>query len=135
MRGHGRASLPRSLPRGAARVTRATLPPCPRPPRGCPIPSSSSSSSSSPGDAVRFSVTHADLEQCVGLATAAFALEVIRPEGSVPAGVHYAAELPPAARRAILDRVRAEAALWEFEVTPAGEAPAGAGGERRQPRG
>jgi hypothetical protein len=33
------------------------------------------------GDAVRFQATHADLEQCVGLATAAFALEVLSSQG------------------------------------------------------
>lgn len=73
------------------------------------------------GDAVRFQATHADLEQCVGLATAAFALEVLATSGSqeLRPGVYYPADLPPRARNAILARVQRDATLWEFEATPA----------------
>ena len=89
---------------------------------------------------VRFSVTHDDLEQCVGLATAAFALELMSPAvspptpnalppgafslkevntntaSSIPPGIYFPSELPPASRQAILERVRGDASVWEFEV-------------------
>ena len=45
-------------------------------------------------------IVHPDLEQCVGLATAAFCLEVLK--GTVPAGIWYPAELPQEARTNIL---------------------------------
>ena len=63
------------------------------------------------GRRVTLRVAHNDLEECVGLATAAFALEVIG--GGVPAGVHFPAELPAAARGSILEKVREDAIVWE----------------------
>ena len=73
----------------------------------------------SSGPRVRFSVTHADLEQCVGLATAAFALELMRTDagGEVAPGVYYPADLPAESRARILSRIRQGACLWEFEVS------------------
>ena len=87
------------------------------------------------GDIVRFQATHEDLEQCVGLATAAFALEVLMVAGktkdassapspgsqglSINPGVYYPADLPVHSRDAILARVKRGASLWEFEATPA----------------
>ena len=81
---------------------------------------------------VRFSVTHDDLEQCVGLATAAFAIELMHPsdadadaaatatassESPIDPGVYFPSDLPAPSRRAILERVRRDALEWEFEVT------------------
>jgi hypothetical protein len=81
--------------------------------------------SGSKGSRVRFSVTHEDLEQCVGLATAAFALEVMS-DAHIPAGVHFPAELPLPARHNILERVRRDAIVWEFESRgPTGDADRG----------
>lgn len=57
-------------------------------------------------------VAHDDLEVCVGLATAAFALEVL--SGSVPPGVWYPAELPPEARARILEVIREGAIVWDM---------------------
>ena len=74
------------------------------------------------GSHVRFSVTHDDLEQCVGLATAAFALEVLG-GGTVAAGVHFPAALSQASRQGILDRVKrggggeGGAVVWELETS------------------
>ena len=89
---------------------------------------------------VRFSVTHDDLEQCVGLATAAFALELMNPAASsptpntlppgafsskevdtntansIPPGIYFPSELPPVSRQAILGRVKGDASVWELEV-------------------
>uniref|UniRef100_A0A7S4BYK7 Uncharacterized protein n=1 Tax=Chrysotila carterae TaxID=13221 RepID=A0A7S4BYK7_CHRCT len=61
---------------------------------------------------VTLRVAHDDLEQCVGLATAAFALELFRK--TVPAGVWYPAELQSKARSSILDRVKEGAFVWEM---------------------
>ena len=55
-------------------------------------------------------VAHKDLEDCVGQATAAFGLELLGEEASVPAGVHFPAELGADARANIL-RVARENAL------------------------
>ena len=64
---------------------------------------------------------HSSLEDCVGQATAAFALEVLcgRISGStgpatIPAGVWFPAELNPLARRNILEVVREKALIWEL---------------------
>ena len=46
---------------------------------------------SAAGETVTLRVAHDDLEDCVGQATAAFALELLR--GRVEAGVHYPVEL------------------------------------------
>ena len=63
---------------------------------------------------------HADLEDCVGLATAAFVLEMLRGrsgtascEPTIPAGVWYPAELHANARNNILGVVRETALVWE----------------------
>ena len=69
------------------------------------------------GSHVTFSVTHADLEQCVGLATAAFALELLQENENgerLEAGVFYPSDLPAKSRRAILERVKTNSILWEF---------------------
>ena len=64
---------------------------------------------------------HPSLEDCVGQATAAFALEVLRgrPSGptgvsTIPAGVWFPAELNSLARRNILEVVREKALIWEL---------------------
>jgi hypothetical protein len=66
------------------------------------------------GSRVRLSVTHEDLEQCVGLATAAFAVQAVS-SADIPAGVYFPAELPRVARQSILDGVKRDAFVWEFE--------------------
>ncbi len=50
-------------------------------------------------------IVHDDLEMCVGLATAAFAVEVLKQE-TIPAGVWYPAELPKEARSNILEAAK-----------------------------
>ena len=64
---------------------------------------------------------HADLEDCVGQATAAFVLEMLRGrsgtascEQTIPAGVWYPAELHTDARNNILSIVRETALVWEI---------------------
>ena len=66
-----------------------------------------------------FIVTHDDLEQCVGLATAAFVLELMRTEGGneIESGVCYPAELPPESRKRILKRVKRDAIVWDMKTT------------------
>lgn len=59
-----------------------------------------------------FRIAHDDLEQCVGQATAAFALELLG--GSVAPGVWYPAELSGATRAQILEKVREDAIVWEI---------------------
>ena len=49
-------------------------------------------------------IVHPDLEECVGLATAAFAVEALR--GTVGPGVWYPAEMPQEARTSILEAAR-----------------------------
>jgi hypothetical protein len=63
---------------------------------------------------------HPDLEDCVGQATAAFVLEMLRgrsgtasSEQTIPAGVWYPAELQARARKNILNVVRENALVWE----------------------
>lgn len=51
-------------------------------------------------------IVHPDLEVCVGLATAAFCLEVLN--GNVDPGIWYPAELSPKARSNILEAAREE---------------------------
>lgn len=67
---------------------------------------------------------HKDLEDCVGQATAAFGLELMRGRGaaageggeaSVPAGVHFPAELGAEARANILAVAREKAFVWEMD--------------------
>jgi len=64
---------------------------------------------------------HADLEDCVGQATAAFAMELLRgrsglssAEQTIPAGVWYPAELQAMARNNILEVARENALVWEI---------------------
>jgi len=66
-----------------------------------------------------FIVTHDDLEQCVGLATAAFILELIETMGndSIKPGVYYPAELPLESRERILERVKRDSIVWQFETS------------------
>ena len=64
------------------------------------------------GTHVSFTVTHPDLEEAVGLGTAAFAMELLL--GSIPAGVHFPPELPADVRARILRRVRLRADVWDL---------------------
>ena len=63
------------------------------------------------GAAVTLRVAHGDLEDCVGQATAAFGMELLR--GGVAPGCWYPAELPVAARDRILAVVAEGAVVWE----------------------
>ena len=63
------------------------------------------------GDAVTLRVAHGDLEDCVGQATAAFCMELLR--GGVAPGCWYPAELPVDARDRILAVVEEGAVVWE----------------------
>ena len=63
------------------------------------------------GAAVTLRVAHGDLEDCVGQATAAFGMELLR--GGVAPGCWYPAELPVAARDRILAVVEEGAVVWE----------------------
>jgi len=71
-------------------------------------------------DMITLRCVHADLEDCVGQATAAFAMELLRgrsgsasSEQTIPAGVWYPAELPAHARDNILNLARQKALVWE----------------------
>eukprot|EP00908_Phaeocystis_cordata_P018249 Transcript_2966.p2 GENE.Transcript_2966~~Transcript_2966.p2 ORF type:complete len:403 (+),score=152.63 Transcript_2966:33-1211(+) len=64
------------------------------------------------GPQLTLRVAHADLEQCVGQATAAFGLELLR-GGRVPPGCWFPAELSAEARASILGLVREDAFVWE----------------------
>ena len=64
---------------------------------------------------------HPSLEDCVGQATASFALEVLRSRisgstdtSTIPAGVWFPSELNVLARRNILEVVRQKAFIWEL---------------------
>ena len=66
-------------------------------------------------------VAHKDLEDCVGQATAAFGLEVLRGRGQEPAeaasvkpGVWFPAELGAEARGSILEIAKENAFIWEM---------------------
>ncbi len=69
------------------------------------------------GRTVTLRCAHDDLEDCVGQATAAFALECLRSASaekpSVKAGVHFPAELERDARASILREAREGAVVWE----------------------
>ena len=56
-------------------------------------------------------VAHGDLEDCVGQATAAFGMELLR--GGIAPGCWYPVELPVAARDRILAVVEEGAIVWE----------------------
>jgi saccharopine dehydrogenase-like NADP-dependent oxidoreductase len=73
------------------------------------------------GGSLTLRCVHPSLEDCVGQATAAFALEVLRGRTSgstgvstIPAGVWFPAELNSLARRNILEVVREKALIWEL---------------------
>mmetsp|Transcript_20887 Transcript_20887/g.29482 ORF Transcript_20887/g.29482 Transcript_20887/m.29482 type:complete len:452 (-) Transcript_20887:2416-3771(-) len=76
-------------------------------------------SSGKSGRKCTFIVTHDDLEQCVGLATAAFILELLNSSKieKIKPGVYYPAELPLESRERILEQVKRDAIVWEFEIT------------------
>eukprot|EP00931_Biecheleriopsis_adriatica_P087400 TRINITY_DN61882_c0_g1_i1.p1 TRINITY_DN61882_c0_g1~~TRINITY_DN61882_c0_g1_i1.p1 ORF type:complete len:448 (-),score=60.01 TRINITY_DN61882_c0_g1_i1:58-1401(-) len=63
------------------------------------------------GERVTLRITHSDLEDCVGLATAAFGLEVL--QGRVPSGVWFPVEMA-SNRSSIFERVRKGSILWEL---------------------
>mmetsp|Transcript_77846 Transcript_77846/g.223536 ORF Transcript_77846/g.223536 Transcript_77846/m.223536 type:complete len:235 (+) Transcript_77846:1015-1719(+) len=63
---------------------------------------------------VTFRVTHNDLEDCVGLGTAAFACELLA--GTIPPGVLFPPELEADARGRILERVKRDALVWEIQT-------------------
>ena len=72
-------------------------------------------------ETVTLRCVHADLEDCVGQATAAFALEILRgrsdlscSDPTIPAGVWYPSELQPNARNNILQVARENALVWEM---------------------
>jgi len=72
-----------------------------------------------------FVVTHNDLEQCVGLAMAAFVLELLedgkrdrKSNTNIKPGIYYPAELPLESRERILEQVKKYAIVWDFEVIP-----------------
>jgi len=77
------------------------------------------------GRQVTMRVAHEDLEDCVGQATAAFGLELMRgrtagedadeaADATVPGGVHFPAELGEAARANILRVAKEKAIVWEL---------------------
>jgi hypothetical protein len=70
--------------------------------------------SSKSGNSVTFRVIHDDLEECVGLATASFAYEVLK---GMDAGIYYPSDLGEEERKGILERVKKEAVLWDFETS------------------
>eukprot|EP00547_Thalassionema_nitzschioides_P002827 CAMPEP_0194222392 /NCGR_PEP_ID=MMETSP0156-20130528/32836_1 /TAXON_ID=33649 /ORGANISM="Thalassionema nitzschioides, Strain L26-B" /LENGTH=448 /DNA_ID=CAMNT_0038953163 /DNA_START=17 /DNA_END=1363 /DNA_ORIENTATION=- len=73
---------------------------------------------SSSGHKCTFIVTHDDLEQCVGLATAAFIIEILQSGemAKIKPGVYYPAELPLSSRESILEQVKRDAIVWDFDV-------------------
>ena len=88
---------------------------------------------SSKGEHVTLRCAHPDLEQCVGLATAAFGLELLRGrtgtgegegEGgsgeTIAPGVWYPAELPSSARANIMAAAKEGAFLWEMGSSTSG---------------
>ena len=73
------------------------------------------------GTKVTLRCAHKDLEDCVGQATAAFGLELMRGRGgradeaaSIPSGVHFPAEVGSEARANILKIAREKAFVWEM---------------------
>ena len=66
------------------------------------------------GDKVTLRIAHPDLEQCVGLATAAFALEMVKQDKqTVPPGVWFPSELGDEARKNILEVSKEDAFVYE----------------------
>lgn len=66
------------------------------------------------GDKVTLRIAHPDLEQCVGLATAAFALEMLNKQQTVQPGVWFPSELGVEARKNILDVSKEDAFVYEL---------------------
>lgn len=66
---------------------------------------------SADGDTVTLRVAHRDLEDCVGQATAAFGMELLR--GGIEPGCWYPAELPRDARDRIFGVIEEGAIVWE----------------------
>ena len=73
------------------------------------------------GDHVTMRCVHSDLEDCVGQATAAFAIELLRgrivspsAEATIAPGVWYPVELQADARSNILNVVREQALVWDI---------------------
>lgn len=66
------------------------------------------------GDKVTFRIAHPDLENCVGLATAAFALEMLNKQQTVQPGVWFPSELGEEARKNILEVSREDAFVYEL---------------------
>jgi len=67
------------------------------------------------GPPVTIRVAHNDLEECVGQATAAFGLELLRETGTatIEPGVWFPAELQKLARTNILEKAREGAFVWD----------------------
>jgi hypothetical protein len=69
------------------------------------------------GDKVTLRIAHPDLEQCVGLATAAFALEMVKGLGeqrTVKPGVWFPSEISEQARKNILEVSKEDAFVYEL---------------------
>ncbi len=67
------------------------------------------------GDTNTLRIAHPDLEQCVGLATAAFALEMVRKDKqTVSPGVWFPSELGTDARKNILEVSKEDAFVYEL---------------------
>ena len=66
------------------------------------------------GDKVTLRIAHPDLENCVGLATAAFALEMLNKQQTVQPGVWFPSELGEEARKNILEVSKEDAFVYEL---------------------
>ena len=63
------------------------------------------------GTTIEAHIVHLDLGECVGLATSAFCLEVIKE--NVPAGIWYPTELPQQARTNILEAAKEDTISYQ----------------------
>jgi hypothetical protein len=66
------------------------------------------------GDKVTLRIAHPDLENCVGLATAAFALEMLNKQQTIQSGVWFPSELGEDARKNILEVSKEDAFVYEL---------------------
>jgi hypothetical protein len=66
------------------------------------------------GDKVTLRMAHPDLEVCVGLATAAFALEMLNKQQTVKPGIWFPSELGEEARKNILEVSKEDAFVYEL---------------------
>ena len=66
------------------------------------------------GDKVTLRIAHPDLEICVGLATAAFALEMLNKQQTIQPGVWFPSELGEEARKNILEVSKEDAFVYEL---------------------